>query len=109
MQKVIQIGDREVSFLATAATPIRFNQIFAGEDFYSIITDKGLSDGAGTVALTKLAYTMAMQAEKADFHALSMDTFVDWLDGFDSQDINNNLTEIADVYMSSRKGVTSPK
>ena len=52
---------------------------------------------------------MAMQAEKADFHALSMDTFVDWLDGFDSQDINDNLTEIADVYMSSRKGVTSPK
>ena len=44
MQKMIQIGDREVSFLATAATPIRFNQIFAGEDFYSIITDKGLSD-----------------------------------------------------------------
>lgn len=109
MLKTITIGDKEVDFLATAATPIRYNQVFSGEDFYGIITSDKLTDSAGTVAITKLAYIMAMQASKADFHALSNDTFVEWLDEFDAQDINDKLAEIAEVYMTSKKSVASPK
>ena len=109
MQKTIQIGDKEVAFLATAATPIRYNQVFDGEDFYGIITNTNLTDSAGTMAITRLAYVMAMQAEHADFHELNNDTFIEWLDGFDAQDINENLDVISDVYMTSKKAVASPK
>ena len=120
MFKTITVGEHEVDFLATAATPIRFNQVFSGEDFYGIITSEKMSDSTGTIAITKLAYVMAMQArnsraqnsrepEKLDFHALNNDTFVEWLEQFDPQDINDRLAEIAEVYMTSKKSVASPK
>lgn len=115
MLKTITIGEHEIDFLATAATPIRFNQVFSGEDFYGIITSEKMSDSTGTIAITKLAYVMAMQArnsrepEKLDFHALNNDTFVEWLEQFDPQDINDKLAEIAEVYMTSKKSVASPK
>ena len=118
MFKTITIGEHEIDFLATAATPIRFNQVFSGEDFYGIITSEKMSDSTGTIAITKLAYVMAMQARnskddlpfpKVDYHALNNDTFVEWLEQFDPQDINDRLAEIAEVYMTSKKSVASPK
>lgn len=109
MNKIIKIGEREVALNSNAATPIRYTNLFH-ENFFSAI-EAAMSaermEAADTVH--KLAYVMAMQAEDADFKKLNEDTFISWLEGFESMDMINALESVVNVYLNDAAADVDPK
>lgn len=108
MQKVIKIGDQDVAFRATAATPYRYKQCFH-EDFFVAITDKNATEAELADATTKLAYIMAMTAADADMATLNTETFIGWLDSFGSAEFQAALGEIMQVYSGSSAELSKSK
>lgn len=107
MYKLVTIGNQEVEMVANAATPFRYNQIFK-EDFLKLASEtKADASAAGT--FIRLAYVMAMQAAKKDMAKLNEDSFLNWLEQFETNDLFNALNEITEVYAGNEKTSTSPK
>lgn len=112
MIKTVKIGGGEVILAANAATPYRFKQVFH-KDLFQIFTAStnnteeeniGLAD-----TITKLAFIMNKQAEKADMNALSEDGFYSWLENYAPLDIVLAGEEIISFYMSSTQGTVEAK
>lgn len=110
MQKTINISGKEVALRSSAATSIRYTQIFHEEffDAIKILTD-GENSTAGIPVVQKLAYVMAAQAGGEDMNALNSEKFAEWLDGFEFNDFADALGDVVEVFMGSSKGNISPK
>ena len=50
----------------------------------------------------QLAYIMHEQAEKADMGALSEDTYLEWLEGFDTMTIMTHAMDFINLYMGQK-------
>jgi hypothetical protein len=96
MYAEIMIGAELVPMEANAATPFRFKQIFH-KDFLAMAS-KGLEDAEAAEVGSQLAYVMAMQGAKADMTKLNEDSFYQWLEGFDPNDVILVLGKIMDLY-----------
>lgn len=111
MVKTIAIGGREYIFAANAATPFRYKQLF-NEDLF-VIFSKASADTENTATLaetvTRLAYIMIRQAEKADMNNISMDDFLTWLEDFAPMDLMMAGEGILNFYLSSSNGSIIPK
>lgn len=110
MYKIIKIGEKEVALDSSAALPIRYTKIFHENFFKSVdaLTKAGESvEYFDTVQ--KLTYVMAMQADKADFNALNVETFEAWLDGFSIMEMMDAVDSIVEVYTDSAKTAADPK
>ena len=95
-----------VPMLANAATPIRFKSLFHSDLLSGILTTDGSFD---VDVVSKLAFIMAKQAAKADMNSLSMDHYIEWLEGFDSMAFYTNAQAIFDVYSGSKKNSSKAK
>lgn len=94
---------RTVTMVANAATLIRYKQLFNSDLLSGIVNSEGNFD---VDVVSKLAFVMAKQAAKADLTAQNMDTYIEWLEEFDSMAFIENINEIVGIYSSS-KGNTS--
>lgn len=112
MVKTINVGGRELIFAANAATPYRYKQLF-NEDLFEVFTTASKSGEEESFAMadviTRLAYIMTRQAEKADMNAISMDDFIAWLEDFGPMDIVLAGEEILNFYLSTTNGSIVPK
>lgn len=99
----IKIGEKETAMAANAATPFWFNQIFH-EDFF-VLSQKVTegNEGAAVDLFSKVGFIMAKQAEKADMRQLNMDSFIEWLEGFEAMDMAIASAEIAVFYSGQTK------
>ena len=78
---IIKIGEKDVPMLATAATPIKYRQVFQKNllpYFMGKATDEDAAEMVG-----ELAYIMAADADRRDTMKLSLDGYVKWLEEFD--------------------------
>lgn len=107
MYKKLTIEDKEIEFVANAATPFRFKQIF-GKDLLRILGDEHRVEEEGVETITQLAFVMAKQAEKADMSHLNEEVFIDWLEGFGSMAFINAAEDIMNLYMDSATGSATP-
>lgn len=107
MYKKLEIEGKEIEFVANAATPFRFKQIFK-KDLLSILGNEDKAQNEGVEAVTELAFIMAKQAEKADMNKLNYDMFIDWLEGFGSMAFVENAEAILTVYMESSVSTSTP-
>lgn len=107
MFKTITIDGRELELSANAATPFRFKQVFK-KDLFAILGNEDKAQNEGVEAVTKLAYIMAKQAEKADMNKLNEDGFIEWLEGFGSMAFVESAEDILNVYMDSTIGTAIP-
>lgn len=105
MYGMVKIGDKEVGFLANAATSFRFKNLFRS-DLLSIISQ---GDNASVEDYERLAYVMAKQAEKADMNSLTDEDFYTWLEAFDFTDLMNAIPEIVGIYMQNKQTTSDPK
>ena len=110
MLKTVQIGEKEVNLLANAATPIRYKMVF-GEDVmvaFNQINEKMRDTGEILDITSQLAYIMNRQAEcsKDELKALTKDTYIDWLEDFDSMAFVNASEVIINTYLGTT-GTTS--
>ncbi len=115
MYKLVDIGEKIVPMLGTAATNIYYQRIFH-EDPLTVQTED-LSAGMSVDMAQKLAFIMAKQAEgqeavnRAEAHRIQdfMQTvtpeedYIDWLDSLDFGALNEAFPEIIGVYMSQQK------
>ena len=101
--------DIEVGFLANAATPRRYKAIFGDDLLHKFMGAEVEIDGRKVYNidfLQELAYVMAMQSaaksdSKVKLEKLNENTFLDWLEQFDSMAIENNASAIVSVYIAN--------
>lgn len=107
MYKTIVIDGNEMEFAANAATPFRYKQVFKA-DLFAVLGNEKRAEEEGAEAVTRLAYIMHKQAEKADMSKLNEDDFMTWLEGFSAMAFINTAEEIINVYMESTAGTATP-
>lgn len=103
MQKTIKIGETEVMMRSSAATAIRYRNIFH-EDILKELAemDPEKMDAKVIEKIQKLGYIMTRSAEHADMTKLTEDDCMEWLDQFDTIDIMQASKEILMIYLGNK-------
>lgn len=68
-----------------------------------------LAGNGGLSSAQKLAYVMNMQAEKADMNSLTMDSYMEWLEQFDSTAFLENAMDFIGLYIGNKQGTSIAK
>lgn len=97
---------RTVPMMANAATLIRYKQLFHSDLLTGIVNAEGNFD---VDVVSKLAFVMAKQAAKVDLNAQNMDTYIEWLEDFDSMAFIENINEIVEIYSNSKGNSSKQK
>jgi len=110
MIKNVTIGDKELVLVANGATPYRYRQVFGSDlmNELNYITDKE-DMGKSVDVVSKMAFIMKNQAEKADMSRLTEDMFIEWLEQFETMDIIAASHDIFAIYMSNMKSESVAK
>lgn len=109
MKTTITIGNKDTELVANAATPFYFTQVF-NEDFFvrsQEVTDG--NEGAAVDLFSKMGYIMAKQAEGANMKKLSIDDYVNWLEGYEAMDLAIATGDIAMFYSGQTTPTAKPK
>ena len=113
MKTTITVGEKELNLLANAATPIRYKMVF-GDDImvvFNQINNNKRDSGEILDITSQLAYIMNRQAEcdKNELKSLSKDTYIEWLEDFDSMAFVNASEEIINVYLGQTETTSKSK
>jgi hypothetical protein len=105
MDKVVKIGNKEVTLRATASTVRRYRAAF-GRD---LLVDMqaftgGQQSGESLEAIEDLMYIMAKQANDK-----IPDDINEWLDQFDTFDIYQIFPQLFDLWTKNMAGMSIPK
>ena len=97
---IIKIGEKEVPVRATAATPIRYRQVFHKNLLPYFYGTNGAKDEEYAEMVGELTYIMARSAEGADMTKLSEEDYLQWLEAFDPLDIASaeSATSVLNFY-----------
>lgn len=106
-----------IEFVSNAATCRRYKMIFGDDLLTKFANAEKDVDGVKKYDidfLPELAYVMAMQAaamsdQEVNLLKLNNDTFIDWLEQFDSMSFENKATEILNVYLGTQITASEPK
>lgn len=106
MEKIIKLGEKEVLFRATAATPMKYRNAFAGRDIFKDLMNmedvkEGELDNLDMGMFERIAYVMS---DAIGNHV----GFEDWLESFEIMDIMNALPEIMEVWEDNAKTQSEP-
>lgn len=103
----------EVPFLANAATPFRYKNIF-GKDllvlFQTSVNDNGVYD---IDFVSELAFIMAMQAKardgEIDLDTVNREDMLKWLEQFGGFEMFHHANEIMNTYLGNQKTLSKEK
>lgn len=102
MKRTITIDDQEVTFVATAKTPLLYKR-WTGSDLF-LDLNKLQSEQSNTLEVfSRLAYVMARQA---DSDIGDMD---EWLDGFGMFSLYSALPQLTDMWSVEMQSTSVPK
>ena len=113
MKTMITVGEKEINLLANAATPIRYKMVF-GEDImvtFNQINNNKRDSGEILDITSQLAYIMNCQAEcdKNELKNISRETYIEWLEDFDSMAFVNASEAIINVYLGQTETTSKSK
>lgn len=113
MLQTVKIGEKELSLLANAATPIRYKMVF-GEDImvaFNQINGKKRDEGEILDISSQLAFIMNKQAtcDKEALKGLTKEVYIEWLEDFGPMDFVNASTEIFNTYLGTTGTTSKPK
>lgn len=120
MEKVIKVGNQDVTFKATAATPRMYRQAF-GRDIYLDLSKVASEVSEGdendsnlapeTLAIFEnLAFCMAMQAEGKKMNRDTIeDDMTEWLDSFETFSIYRIIPGLMSLWRLSSETTVQPK
>lgn len=104
----VHIGEKEIEMVANAASPYIYRQVFH-EDFLKKIQEKDIEPDL----FVKMGFIMMKQAEKgtkmSDLMKLTMDSFYEWLFGFEAMDVLQASAEISNIYLGQTGELSTPK
>lgn len=105
---------KEFGFLAVGSTQYRYKQIF-GRDLMQDMTKMvnsetgSFSDDIDFSVSDKLAFIMNCQAEKKDMNCQNFDTFLEWVDQFDSASLLSHMSDFVSIYIGNKASTSKPK
>ena len=118
MEKIIEVGGKQVKFRATGATPIHYRNLFRRDflaEMQKLVEEKEAIDAGNSkqYSITSLesfeniAYIMARSGagNPSDFPP----TPEDWLDGFDMFNIYEVLPQIIELWGINQKTLSERK
>lgn len=108
----VQGTEKEVSFLSTGTTAIRFKQIFHKDLMPSItklLKDEELNPDADLIVGQELAFVMNKQAEGRNMNTVTYEEYLTWIDEYDSASLFQNIADFIKIYTGSRGSTSEPK
>ena len=108
----VQGTEKEVSFLSTGTTAIRFKQIFHKDLMPSItklLKDEELNPDADLIVGQELAFVMNKQAEGRHMNTVTYEEYLTWIDEYDSASLFQNIADFIKIYTGSRGSTSEPK
>lgn len=112
--KLADGSTKTFGFLAVGSTQYRFKQLFK-EDLMKGITKlintklDGIGDNADFSITDKLAFVMNCQAEHRDMNCQNFDTFLEWVDQFDSSELFDHISDFIGIYLGNKESTSEPK
>ncbi len=107
MYSTVKVGDREIEMAANAASPFIYKNIFH-EDFLKKVQEPE----PDVEIFQKMGYVMASQAaidKFSDLMKLNIDTYIEWLAGFEPMDLVLASSAIMNAYMGQSFSDSVPK
>lgn len=108
MYREIMIGEKSIPMKANAATPIRFRQVFH-KDILKELTEAEKNTALAMDSISQLAFIMAMSGNGSDMSKLNEDTYIAWLEQFETFDLINASEAIVDVYLGNTPTTSDAK
>lgn len=112
MFREITIGNKKVPMIANGATPLRYKLLF-GKDLITEFQNANGDSSKVVECIPELAFIMAKAAEakegKTDMALLNKESYINWLEDFDSFEIPMATEEIIDLYMGNALTTAEPK
>lgn len=108
----VQGTEKEVSFLSTGTTAIRFKQIFHKDLMPSItklLKDEELNPDVDLIVGQELAFVMNKQAEGRNMNTVTYEEYLTWIDEYDSASLFQNIADFIKIYTGSRGSTSEPK
>lgn len=110
MQKTVRIGEKDVEMRASAATAIRYRNVFHGDIMKELMAlDAENIDMSVVEKIQQVGFIMAKAAESANMAALSTDDYLEWLEQFDQIDIMQAAKDIISVYIHQKESSSDLK
>lgn len=102
MKGTVKIGDKNVDMVANALTPVLYKRVFR-KDFLLESQKKDID----MTIFQELAFVMASQAQiisaKQLMTELSVESYYEWLEGFEAMEIMEAVNDIFALYHSQTK------
>ena len=110
MEGTVKIGSTDVGMLANAASPILYKKVFR-KDWFKELNSAQEDEMKGIDLFTEMGFVMAMQAKKtmAQLMGLCFDDFIEWLQGFEANDLLYCVGDIAKIYHGQEQTNSAPK
>lgn len=111
MFQVVKIGDKEVPMLAMASVDILYKQIFK-KDAIKIQANPEVDSGDIIDLMLEMGFVMAKNAEFKDrkkMLKLNEDAYLDWLDGFERNELLEALEDIRATYEGQKISTSKEK
>ena len=108
----VQGTEKEVSFLSTGTTAIRYKQIFHKDLMPSItklLRDEVLNPDADLIVSQELAFVMNKQAEGRNMNTVTYEEYLTWIDEYDSASLFQNIADFIKIYTGSKGSTSEPK
>ncbi len=106
--------EKTLGFLAVGSTPYRYKQLFKQDLLKDISKLMGkdmasIGDDADFSVIDKLAFVMNCQAENKDLSLQNFDTFLSWVDQFETSGLFNHVAAIVGIYLGNKESTSNPK
>lgn len=112
MYREIKVGEKNVPMIANAGTALRYKHVF-GKDLIQELQQAQHDTSKGFNSLPELAFIMAKAAEakegKANMNLLSEESFIEWLEQFESMDVIQAAEGVIDLYMGNSEASVEQK
>lgn len=109
MYNIVKIGDKEIPMLSMASVDIYYRQIFR-EDPLKIQAKPEEVEPIGF--FSRMAFVMAMFAEKKSRKGmleLTEENYLDWMDQFERDDLINAMEDVQLTYNSQQISTSTAK
>lgn len=102
MKRTITIDGKDITFVATARTPLLYKQ-YTGRDLFLDLNRLQEDQGIALEVFGNLAYVMAKQADPG------IGDRDEWFDGFGMFSIYTALPQLSDMWAVEMASTSSPK
>lgn len=102
MKRTITIDGKDITFVATARTPLLYKQ-YTGRDLFLDLNRMQEDQGNALEVFGNLAYVMAKQADPG------IGDMDEWFDGFGMFSIYTALPQLSDMWAVEMASTSSPK